>query len=117
MRSRKLVLIVGSVAAVVIAGLATGFIRAPFGNRDSRPPCDQLPTRDAADLALHTHAGITERIVKIGNTVSVAVALPCGSQDRAILLIRYASDAQREAIQAVLQDGGFGVPVELVSGT
>ena len=117
MNRRRLPVIVGSLVALVVAGLATGFIRVPRANQDSRPPCDQLPSREEADRALSTHAEITERILRAGRELAVEVAMPCEGQNRALIRVSYSGGGERTAIQAVLQDGGFGVPVELVSRT
>ena len=117
MNRRNLVLVAVSVAALAVIGLATGLIRPSPANRDSRPPCDQLPSRKAAEQALASHADLKERIAKNAKGAAVEVAMPCDGEDRGIIRITYSGDAQREAIQAVLLDGGFGAPVELVRAT
>ena len=48
-KPRKLALIALSVGAVVVAGLATGFVRPSRANRDSRPAYDQFPTHEQAE--------------------------------------------------------------------
>jgi hypothetical protein len=114
MKTSRLVLIVGSVAAALVAaGLATGLLRFPHAG-DSRPPCDQLPTREQADRALRSHSALKDRILSDAKGVSVHVSMPCDGQDRALIRVSYSQDSQREAVQTALLDGGFGVPVELV---
>lgn len=103
---------------LLIVGAGVAFGLAPMlGGRDSaRPPCGQLPDRKSVVDAIASHEDLAGRIQKAGPGVKVAVATPCeGQPDRAIVRIRYTTDTEREGVDAVLRQEGFGVPAELVS--
>jgi hypothetical protein len=111
--------VLGAVVVVllIVAGIAALAGVNPLDNgRDStRPPCAQLPDRQAVDDALASHQDLVTRIEAVGSDVEVGVATPCDEPpDRAIIRITYQSDDEWDGIQAILTQEGFGVAVEVV---
>ena len=98
MRPKKLALIALSVGALIVVAVATGAVRPTLANRDSRPPCDQLPTRQQAERALANHAALKERIIDEAGAREVEVAMPCDPDNRALIRVTYSGDAQRSRI-------------------
>lgn len=74
--------------------------------------------KDHAAFILQDYGVIEEESVAFNVTmtgVKVDVATPCeGQPDRALIRISYATKAEREGIDTILAQEGFGVPVELV---
>lgn len=86
------------------------------GHDSARPPCEQLPDRQAVVDAVASHEALVARIHEVGPGVKVDVATPCSGQpDRAIVTITYATDAEWKGVDSIIRDEGFGVAVELVS--
>ncbi|MGB3683258.1 MAG: hypothetical protein WA990_12345 [Rubrobacteraceae bacterium] len=104
------------VLLVVGAGVATGAVPLS-GSRDSaRPPCEQLPDRASVESAVASNEDLVAQIESVGSGVDVGVSTPCeGQPDKAIVRIRYTTNADRKDVDAILQqEDGFGAPVELV---
>lgn len=96
-------------------GVFADVIPLPFRQDVARPPCEQLPDKSSVAKALAAHGNLVARLERIGSGVKVEVATPCkGQPDRALIRISYATKAEREGIDQVLAQEGFGVPVELV---
>jgi hypothetical protein len=105
-----------AVVLVVGAGLLTGAVPLSNGHNSARPPCEQLPDRQAIVDAVASHEDLVTRIQEVGPGVKVDVATPCEDQpDRAIVRITYATDAEWEGVDSILGQEGFGVAAELVS--
>jgi hypothetical protein len=108
------VLIVG--AGLLTGGLVAGVGPLSRGHDSARPPCEQLPDKQAVVDAVASHEDLVTRIREVGPGVKVEVATPCDDQpDRAIVSITYTTDAEREGVDAILGQEGFGVAAELVS--
>ena len=111
--ARVALLIVAAVALVVttVVIVAAGLV----GNPESGGvPCDQLPSVRDVDDALAAHADLVDRIDDTGADIARATPCPDGP-DRALVVVTYQSQAQRDAVDAILVNAdGFGVPVELV---
>lgn len=108
--------LVGVVLLAAVA-LASGVIPQPGARGPARPPCEQLPTKATVTDAIVSHEDVVARIENIGPGVRVYAATPCqGRPDRAILSIEYATESERNGVDAILQQQAFGVPVQLVSG-
>ena len=85
------------------------------GGESARPPCEQLPDRKSVTDALASHEDLVNRIQSVGAGVKVDAATPCeGQPDRAIVSIKHKTGDEREGVDDVLLQEGFGVPVELV---
>lgn len=116
--NRVLVVVVCLLAVVLIvgAGLLTGVVPLSRGHDSARPPCDQLPDRQAVVDALASHQDLVTRIQNVGPGVRVDLATPCEDQpDRAIVRITYATDEEWEGVDSILGEEWFGVAVEVVS--
>lgn len=110
-----LVCLVGVLIVLGVA-LATGSVPLLGGDDSARPPCEQLPSRQSVADAVASRQALVTRIEDVGSGVKVEVATPCqGQQDRAIVSVKYTTDAEREGVDAVLRQDGFGVALELVS--
>jgi hypothetical protein len=63
-----------------------------------------------------SHEDLVTRIRSVGPGVTVDVATPCdGQPERAIVSIKYTTEAEWKGVDAILGQEGFGVAVELVS--
>jgi len=104
------------VAALTVgAGFIFGVIPLTRGQDSARPPCAQLPNRQAVVDAVAAHEDLATRMRQVGPGVQVAVASPCAGQpDQALVSIKYTTDAERVGVAAILQHEGFGVAAELV---
>lgn len=110
------VLVIGGALAIAGAGMFPDLNPWSRGHDSSRPPCDQLPDRQAVVDALASHEELATRIQDVGPGVTVEVATPCDDQpDRAIVRITYETDDEWEGVDAIIREEGFGVAVELVS--
>lgn len=117
----RLVLIsASSVAAVLVlfaAVLMSGVVPLPVPDDSDRPPCSQLPSRDAVKTALASHSELVTAIEVTGPDVAVALATPCAEQnDAALVSIKVDSDSERARVHDLLKNSdGFGVPAEIVT--
>ena len=106
-------LIVGAIAG---AGLSSGVIPLSRGRDSARPPCKRLPDRKSVVDAVASREDLVARIRSVGPGVKVDVATPCeGQPDKAIVSIKYTTDAEWEGVNTILRQEGFGVALELVS--
>lgn len=115
--NRVRVLLICLAAAVLTAGagFVFGVIPLTRGQDSARPPCAQLPDRRSVVDAVAAHEDLATRMRQVGPGVQVTVASPCANQpDRALVSIKYTTDAEREGVAAILQHEGFGVAAELV---
>lgn len=102
--------------AVAGAGLRPDMGPWSSGRDSGRPPCEQLPDRQAVVDALASHGELVRRMEDIGPGVTVDVATPCDDQpDRAIVRITYATEDEWRGVDAILRQEGFAVAVELIS--
>jgi hypothetical protein len=77
-----------------------------------------LPAVAEATAAFDAHQSLAGEIKAPGAGITVEVGRPCPDPDRGLIMVRYRSRAQRDAIAGLLsQREGFGVPVHLNSGT
>lgn len=115
MKSVVQVIVIICVSLLLVFG-ATMFLNgwAPV-SRDTHPACDQLPTTTDAAEALMNSQDLVNEIKKLGNDIVVEVGKPCAdNQDRGLVMIRYHSRSDRDAIAELLgRRDGFGVPVHL----
>lgn len=96
-------------------GLFAHVIPLPLGKNVGHLPCEQLPDKSSVLEALASHSDLADRLQNVGPGVKIEVATPCDEQpDKALIRISYATKAEREGIDRVLSQEGFGVPVELV---
>lgn len=114
----RVLVILGALVVVVliaVAGLLFGVDPLPRSRDSERPPCEQLPDRQAVVDALASHQELVARIHGVGPGVKVDVATPCDDQpERAIVSITYATDDEWKGVDAILTQEGFGVAVEVV---
>ena len=104
---------VAVVAVLVLPGVLTESL---YDNRPSGVACGDLPERSRVEAALEAHAELVGRIEAVGDQVDVAVVAPCDSHpDRAEIRVFYPGGDDRERIEDVLDDDGFGVPISLVN--
>jgi len=116
--NRVRVLLICLFAAVLTVGAGAVFGVRPWsrGYESARPPCEQLPNRASVVDAVAAHEDLVTRIRDVGPGVQVAVATPCAGQpDRAIVSIKYTTDAEWKGVDALLRQEGFGVAAELVT--
>lgn len=115
-RAKILLFCLVGVLLVTGSGVAFGLVPLFGGDDSARPPCEQLPDRKSVEDAVASHEDLVARIQKVGPGVKVDVATPCEGQPyRAIVRIKYTTDTEWKGVDAILQQEGFGVPVELVS--
>lgn len=103
-----LLLIVGAYA------ILNGWI--PTSSKDTHPPCEQLPTVEAATEALDSHQSLAKNIESLGTDIVVSVDQPCSDDERkGLIMILYDKKSERDAIRSLLTENeGFGVPVYLL---
>ncbi len=115
MRSSRLLLL-SLLGVLLLVGVAFASGLLPGSGGDSaRPPCEQLPAEAAVSEAVASHQDLVRRLREVGPGVRLSVATPCdGQPGRALVRILYATTSERSGVDALLQQDGFGVPVELV---
>jgi hypothetical protein len=102
-------------ALTVGAGFIFGVLPRTGGHDSARPPCEQLPDKASVVAAVAAHGDMVTQIQHVGPGVRVEVTTPCtGQPDRAIVSIKYATDAEWQDVDAILRHEGFGVAAELV---
>lgn len=103
------------IVLLVGVGLASGIIPSSRGGDSARPPCERLPAKALVIDAVSSHKDLDTQIRNVGPGVRVVVATPCqGQPDKALVSVKYATDSERSGVDAILRQGSFGVPVELV---
>jgi hypothetical protein len=118
-RMKRLIITVASLAgAIAVLGVVAvmlGVLPFPGDGDSGRPPCDQLPARQAAIAAIDSHPDLVSRIEGVGSGVSVEVGTPCDDPNLGLVTISYSTDEERAAVHGILRDSnGFGVPAELI---
>jgi len=116
---RDHVFLIAVIAAILIvvggAGAVTGIVPLKRGHDSARPPCDQLPDRQAVVEAIETHGDLVARLENIGPGVQVKVEGPCeDDSDRAIIRVTYGTGEEWKGIDSILRETGFGVAVEVI---
>ncbi|NMA74667.1 MAG: hypothetical protein GX963_11010 [Bacteroidales bacterium] len=112
--NKKNIIIVGVIVLLLVVGLA--FSNGSFSSpRDTHPPYDQLPSVEEATEALAKNQALAKEIEALGDGIVLEVSKPFPEhQDRGLIVVRYATRSQRNAIADLLgQREGFGVPVHL----
>lgn len=105
------------VGLLVVAAYALGTFPQLRARDSAQPPCERLPTRTAVADAVAAHEALVTRMKGVGAGVRVDVITACqGPPDGALVSVTYATDSERNALDAILQEESFGVPVEVVSG-
>ncbi|MCG0238620.1 MAG: hypothetical protein L6E13_05040 [Firmicutes bacterium] len=96
-------------------GLFTQVIPSSLAQKLAYPPCEQLPDQSSVLEALASHRDLADRLQSVGPGVTIEVATPCKEQpDKALIQISYATKAEREGVNRILSQEGFGVPAVLV---
>ncbi|PZN01665.1 MAG: hypothetical protein DIU76_11375 [Bacillota bacterium] len=96
-------------------GLFTHVIPLPLAQKLAYPPCEQLPDKSSVLEALASHRDLADRLQSVGPGVEVEVVMPCeGQPDKALIQISYGTKAEREGLDRILSQEGFGVPAVLV---
>lgn len=114
-RSTGWLVLIGAALLAAALAVVLGVIQPLTSPDVARPPCDQLPHRADVARALDGNRALVDQIEATGGTVHVTNDTPCADQpDKALVMISYHSEDEREAIDRILttQDG-FGVPVQL----
>ena len=111
---KSFIVIVGVIVVVLLVGIVflNGFFSSP---KDTYPPYDQLPSVEEATEALAKNQALAKEIEALGDGIVLEVSKPFPEhQDRGLIVVRYATRSQRNAIADLLgQREGFGVPVHL----
>lgn len=105
----------GVLLIVGVGGVSFGLVPRLGGDDSARPPCEQLPDREAVVDAMSSQEDLVSRIQNVGSGVEIEIATPCeGQPEKAIVRVEYTTDTEREGVDGILQQEGFGVPVELI---
>ena len=110
-------IMISVIAGLLLVAIAFSFLNGwiKMSPKYTHPPCDQLPTVMDAAAALDNHEKFAKEIEMLGDGIKVEVGKPCAEdQGRGLVLVRYESKSEREAINDLLsRSEGFGVPVLL----
>ncbi len=106
----------GAVLALVVALVAvlTGAATDRFRSSSGRPSCGLLTSARAVEEAVARHAHPLDTIRSVGPGVSTAIERPCGSDDRALLVVHCSTDEECARVNGILgRSSGLGVPVQV----
>lgn len=116
MKIRMAMMVGGGIVVILLVAFLAGAVPNPFDGDGDRPPCDQLGSKAEAEAALASHESFVATLTRAGSGIKVAVATPCGGQDRALIRVMVRSAAERDRVSQILRNGdGFGVPVEVIT--
>jgi hypothetical protein len=114
--------IVGIVILILLAGLIIAEARTRFIHRwindvvyDNRVPilrCEELPTLPEVEQTLAAHQDMIAQIEAISSGISVYTNSVSSCPEKGLLVIEYASHAEREQIEALIGETFFGIPWE-----
>jgi len=115
---RRVVAALASLAGLIAVGavLLVSGVLSVGRSQDSRPSCEQLPSRAAVEAALSAHRELVNRLTALGPGVTVNVLTPCAGQpQRALVGVIAGTRAEQDAVRRVLtQETGFGVPAQVL---
>ncbi len=114
--------IVGIVILILLAGLIIAEARTRLIHRwindvvyDNRVPilrCDELPTLPEVEQTLAAHQDMIAQIEAISSGIRVYTNSVSSCPEKGLLVIEYASHAEREQIEALIGETFFGIPWE-----